>query len=366
MLRMPLSLIMTVLLPAMLVWLGLAWPRATWAQNKDESLAIGLPVREAWSPPANLGDMRLRVEGARLLDGRGQPVLLHGVNIPSLEWSSDGEYVHEALHVATSKWKANLIRLPISLDRWYGKAPEQTDGGLEYRWLIDSLVQRAMLRRVYLLIDLHWTNLGTWGKHMAQHKLPGVNAIAFWEQVADLYKDQPHVLFGLYNEPRDVTWDQWLHGGMIEGDKKHGSPIYEAAGMQQLYDAVRRTGAQNIVVVGGLDWAFDLSAAVTTHRIEGFNLMYDTHVYSFKGRQRWDKAFGNPSQQVPVLVGEWGGKTKDGQFGRELLQYMHDRQMHWTAWCFHPTADPPLIEGWTFRPTPFGELVRTYLTGKSE
>ena len=29
--------------------------------------------------------------------------------------------------------------------------------------------------------------------------------------------------------------------------------------MQQLYDTVRATGAQNLVIIGGLNWAYDLS-----------------------------------------------------------------------------------------------------------
>ena len=60
------------------------------------------------------------------------------------------------------------------------------------------------------------------------------------------------MLFELYNEPHDVSWRVWKSGG----DAGDGC---QAVGMQQLYDAVRATGAENLVIIGGLDWAYDLS-----------------------------------------------------------------------------------------------------------
>ena len=83
------------------------------------------------------------------------------------------------------------------------------------------------------------------------------NSITFWSQVAGSYKNDGRVLFELYNEPHDVRWDVWKSGGMTSGG-------WTAAGMQQLYDAVRATGAENLVVIGGLDCAYDLSGVPRT------------------------------------------------------------------------------------------------------
>jgi hypothetical protein len=38
--------------------------------------------------------------------------------------------------------------------------------------------------------------------------------------------------------------------------------------MQQLYSAVRAAGADNLVVAGGIDWAYDLSG-VPGHSLQG-------------------------------------------------------------------------------------------------
>ena len=51
--------------------------------------------------------------------------------------------------------------------------------------------------------------------------------------------------------------------------------------MQELYDVVRTrdgAGADNVVIAGGIGWAFDLSG-VASHRIQGYNIMYATHPY---------------------------------------------------------------------------------------
>ncbi|MHC4191972.1 MAG: hypothetical protein ACYSUB_20240, partial [Planctomycetota bacterium] len=37
----------------------------------------------------------------------------------------------------------------------------------------------------------------------------------------------------------------------------------------------------------------------------------------------------------------------------EVLTYIHKHGLNWTAWCFHPTAGPPLLKDWTYEPTPY-------------
>ena len=72
------------------------------------------------------------------------------------------------------------------------------------------------------------------------------NSIQFWKEVADAYKGDGRVIFELYNEPQQ---DHRL-GRVAERRLRRK---YTAAGMQQLYDAVRGTGANNVVIAGGLD-----------------------------------------------------------------------------------------------------------------
>ena len=74
------------------------------------------------------------------------------------------------------------------------------------------------------------------------------------------------IIFDLYNEPHDVSWDIWLNGGQVEEKafRRNPAKTFQAVGMQALPDAVRATGsAKNLVVAGGLDWAYDMSGFLT-------------------------------------------------------------------------------------------------------
>src|SRR5580693_4521012 len=85
---------------------------------------------------------QLHTKGNEILDDLNQPVVLRGVNVASMEWSSDGEgHLFDTLKVAVQEWHSNIIRLPMSQDRWFGKAPEQKDDGRAYRDLIHKAVE---------------------------------------------------------------------------------------------------------------------------------------------------------------------------------------------------------------------------------
>jgi len=189
---------------------------------------------------AKLGPMCLHTRGKKVLDAGGKPVWLYGVNIASLEWSTDGEHIEESVNRAINDWKVNLIRLPLAQDQWFGKRTNQMDGGAAYRALVDKLVDTCAAGRVYIDLDLHWSDCGIWvneGGTLGQHSMPDKNSVAFWQDMATRYKNQPIVIFDLYNEPRDVSFAIWRDGGTVteKPDRKNpGRPkvVYEAAGLQ--------------------------------------------------------------------------------------------------------------------------------------
>jgi endoglucanase len=344
------------------------------------ALTFGLSVEAAdisgpdlvWSETArrfdaNLAPMRLQVQGNKLLNAKGEAVWLRGVNIASLEWSNQGEHMDEAFHQAMAGWRANVIRMPVAQDRWFGKAAHQADHGAGYRTIVDRLVETCAGAGAYIDLDLHWSNTGKWsneGGKLSQHEMPDQFSILFWRDVATRYKNHPNVIFGLYNEPHDVSWSVWRDGGNVsEKPSKRDTnqvPIsYEAVGLQKLYDTVRSAGAENVVTISGLEWGYDLSGVLQGHAIQGTNIVYETHPYPFK--KEWDKRFGAVSDVHPVFMGEWGGGVKDLDYGRQLTVYARAHHLHWTAWCFHPSCGPPLLRNWDFEPNDFGKFVKTAL-----
>ncbi|HEX3450733.1 MAG TPA: cellulase family glycosylhydrolase, partial [Isosphaeraceae bacterium] len=237
----------------------------------------------------------LKVQKSKLVNSHDESVRLRGVNAASLEWSSDGEgHILDTVKTAIKDWRVNVIRLPLAQDRWFGKAPEQKDEGKAYRELVNKIVDFCAQQGCYIMLDLHWSDAGEWGKQIGQHVMPDQNSLEFWKSCASNYKNHPAVIFDLYNEPHDVSWDVWLNGGQVEEKAYRGNPAksFQAVGMKALLEAVRATGAKNLIVAGGLDWAYDMTGFLTGKQLAdptGNGVIFANHAYPFKGDtvERW-------------------------------------------------------------------------------
>ncbi len=336
----------------------------------------------SFSPvPSLAAPLPLHTQGRDIKDSSGRVVTLRGVNLPSLEWRADGENVLQSTRVVLDNWKANLIRLPLSQDRYFGRAPDQSDGGAAYRQLVGDVVQLVSDKGAYVLLDLHWSNAGVWGQDIGQHKMPDVNSEIFWIMVAGQYKNNPAVLFDLYNEPNGVSWEVWRNGGLVtETVTQKNAEVettrelkYQTPGLQRLVDVIRAAGAYNSLVIGGLDWGYDLTGVMAGQTIsdpKGDGIIYSTHIYTWKGTMpaQWDENAGKLGQTLPLLVGEFGAEP--GERGGEdpsiwvpkMLRYLQDNDLNWAAWCFHIGATPRLISDWNYTPTPyFGAYVKKAL-----
>lgn len=315
----------------------------------------------------------LKVVGTHVVNSRGERVRLRGVNAAALEWSSDGEgHIIQTVTVAIRDWHVNHIRLPLAQDRWFGKAPDQKDGGEAYRSIVARVVDLCASHGCYIILDLHWSDAGVWGQDIGQHVMPDRNSLAFWKEVAQVCKDHPAVLFDLYNEPHRVSWDVWRDGGKVTEKLAGGrTREFEAVGMQAMLDAVRSTGAKNVVVVGGLDWSYDMSGFLKGYRLvdrTGNGLIYANHSYPFKGDsvEKWLAKMVAATKTLPVIVSEFGPPgTKEEPWLRRVLQALEDHQWDWTAWDMHPAASPCLVTDWNYTPTPFfGQWVKLALEDK--
>ncbi len=339
------------------------------AVAKDVTGAAVVEVDAHGQPPAVL-----HVDGKNILTPDNKEVWLQGVAVPSLEWTNGGEETLASIVTAVTTWKANIIRLPVMDERWYGKK-NQTDGGAAYRALIDQAVLAASSRGAYLIIDLH------------RYRAATDDMLVFWKDVADLYKDNPAVIFGVLNEPHDITWDLWRNGGDVTNKKKDNNALAEnkevitsfhSPGLQAMVAAIRATGAKNLIIAGGLDWAYDLSGIINGFALDdlgGNGIVYDAHVYPWKSD--WQHKFLDVAKIHPVLLGEVGCDKVRYDFipperfespytwAPDILACIQTNKLHWTAWAFHPKCGPPmLLDTKDFTPSPFwGSYVRVALLG---
>jgi endoglucanase len=346
-------------------------------------------VPAGWSQGGSM-PLALKVVGAQILNSNNEPVLLRGVNCASMEWTSNGEgHILQSVKTAIDEWHVNHIRLPLAQDRWFGKAPEQKDEGKAYRALVKEVVDLVASKGCYIILDLHWSDVGEWGTNIGQHSMPDENSLAFWKDIAPVYANHPAVIYDLYNEPHDVTWDIWLNGGTVTDrpNRRGTTPkTYQAVGMQKLLDTVRAAGAKNVVIAGGLNWAYDFDGILDGRQLKdpsGNGVIYANHAYNNKGHpvEVWIARMEKATATLPVIVSEFGGSGgPNRRMGRSgggaaknpsgddwllhVLQVLQDHKWSWTAWDFHPSAGPTLISGWDYTPTPdFGVFVKQMLAG---
>lgn len=343
------------------------------AERKAAEVSAEAPQRDKWP-------QELHVEGKQVLTNDGNPIWLQGVNVVSLEWSAAGEQVMKASRVAMEQWKANIIRLPVTQKWWFGSGAGQKDGGEAYRKLVDDVVTLIANRGKYVLLDLH------------QFGAPRQEHAEFWADAATKYKNHPAVLFDLFNEPHGMSWEVWRNGGEVQEKKKPGeedaflsaeekakiAETRRSIGMQHLLDTVRETGARNVVLVGGLDYAYDLSGIANGYALEekgGNGIILSTHIYPWK--KGWAEKVLIVADRYPILVGEVGAGAKKMDWlpaeyqedavtwVPEMIGFIQKHQFHWTAFAFHPKAGPPMLEDWNYTPNAvWGAFVKRALVGE--
>jgi hypothetical protein len=183
--------------------------------------------------------------------------------------------------------------------------------------------------------------------------MPDDRSVEFWEDVAKAFANHSAVLFDLYNEPHDVTWEIWRNGGqVIENNKSapDGKLEYHTPGMQKLLEVCRAQGAKNVVVAGGLDWAYDLRGIVEGYALDdpkGNGVAYDTHIYSGKkwyvhGKtksQDWGRIVMAACKKYAVIIGEFSDGP--GDYAKKVVEFGNDNELPWLAWCMHTGAKPP-------------------------
>ena len=307
-------------------------------------------------------------------------VLLRGINRSGLEYSepssagflAGAQMSRQEIGVIVEDWHANVIRIPFNQD-WClngrgGHGPEA------YLASLDQVIAWAAELGAYTILDLQWfdteTAFGTThtpGRNRAvNHVPPAPNALSIelWRILASRYQGEPAVLFDLLNEPHHRLKDDPcpLHligegGRVVATHQLHFSAREWGRWAGYLVAEIRRIRPSGLILVAGVDWAFDLSGI----RLDAPDIVYSAHIYGNRSRHSWPKAIGR-HREVPIFVGEWGGTDQDLRFGASLAEQLLRLGLGWAAWSW---ADfPPLVispRAPEFKPTPFGALVQSQL-----
>jgi hypothetical protein len=329
----------------------------------------------------------LQVSGNQIVTSAGEPYRLLGVNRSSGEYAcvqDKGQWdfgpVDQTSVDAMKTWNIRAVRLPLNEECWLGRGGEPS--GVAYQQGVVEYVDLLVANGINVILDLHW-NWGAWtngpdwhctDEHATcQKPMPDAEyAPQFWASVADAFKGNNAVVFDLFNEPypeagadwnKTLGWECLRDGGICTGIS------YETAGMQDLVDAVRATGATNIVMVSGLEWTNDMREWLTYAPDDPIgNLVASWHAYSFNAcadTSCWDSQIAPLAAQVPVVLGESGQDDCGFDYMDTLLTWADEHGLSHLAWTWNPwgcTSGGVLITDWDGTPEPgIGEDYRAHL-----
>lgn len=193
------------------------------------------------------------------------------------------------------------------------------------------------------------------------------HAVAFWRGVASSFKGDPGVMFDLFNEPSlggrhptEADWRCWAHGCVAPGPAcsqlmSTGSckeSTFTVAGMQQLVNAVRASGARQPVLVGGLDWAGDPCGVHDSGGNAGscmwlkyrpsdpdHQIVASFHTYNqtvCNSVSCWDDSVAPLTRHVPVVTGELGEKDCSDSYVTTYMRWADAHGVSYLVWSWQP------------------------------
>jgi hypothetical protein len=327
---------------------------------------LALGVVGAWLAWFSKPGLAVTVSGNRLVDSQGQAIRLLGVDFSGAEYACTeglgifaGPTDKHAVAVMAS-WDINAVRLPLNEDCWLGiNGALPRYSGARYQTAIRQYVTRLNQAGLYVILDLHWNAPGA-ARATGQQPMADLDhAPEFWSSVAQAFAGDPAVVFDLYNEPNDISWQCWRDGCVLpEG--------WRAAGMQTLVDAVRSVGARQPIIATGVDWGNDLSSWQRFRPYDPLGqLVAGLHVYNDLACTTvacWNSEVRPVTRVVPVVAAELGDKACSSAFVSRFMNWADSAGVSYLGWSWNPSpcAGPALISSWDGQPNAYGAALRQH------
>jgi len=249
-------------------------------------------------------------------------------------------------------WSADTIRFQISQPGMDPQDPQLSSGQPAYLRLVERGVKLARSKHLVVILSMQDQSYACG----YAHPLPSTQTVRAWQALAPAFKDDPYVVFELFNEPGGtesrMSWRQWLAGGL--GPEKNvgtDGTEYDVVGHQELLDVVRGLGARNVLLVDAVNTARRLQNLWTSqadnylpadtldppqvgfaihpyyyHVADNASLATDSELWYHNFGYLRDAARIEPHLQFPIVVTEWNASLEcyAGQAERtpEFLEYL--------------------------------------------
>lgn len=311
----------------------------------------------------------LYTEGARIYRSDGTVFHGRGANIHDTRscWACawfepDPEEVIRRIDTLTGVWGANFMRL--ALESYGSGSTEQAGGALQWGTVLEDPAYLADIKAIVdhigeipgavVLLSI-WTD-----PTQSELGWPTDATREIWRTLVDTFRDSPHVMFGITNEPAENF------------DGAQDAAVWEQ--MNLTVETIRQEEArlgspQHIITVQGTGgWARRMEYYVE-HPITAFggaNVAYEVHVYN--PPSEFDAMFVEPSATIPIVIGEFGpaeGYMTEADCSA-LMEQAEAVEVPYLAWTFHPRCGPGLVVdntnggcgvGMDLQPTSWGSLL---------
>ena len=321
----------------------------------------------------------LSTQGAEIVDAKGHPVLLRGINWFGIEtdthaphglWARD----YKDMLAQMKDLGFNMIRLPYSVQ----SLQESTVKGIDFSIgsnrdlegktsleVMDRIIEEAGQYGLMVLLDSHRLNDKEIPELWYGDGFTEADWVNTWTMLAKRYRHQANVIGAdLKNEP---------HGRASWGTGDKATDWRMAA--ERAGEAILDINPDWLIVVEGVEKNVP-GQALDTHwwggNLEGVRnypvrlsrldkLVYSPHEYGsgvfpqawFSDRtfpnnlyRRWEIGFQYIARLklAPILVGEFGGHkigywSKEGIWQRQFMDYLGENNLNFAYWSWNPNSD---------------------------
>lgn len=336
---------------------------------------------ETAPPPDAAADEWLTIQGNRILR-QGKPFHGRGANLHDTRscmacaWNSpDPAGLMRWSDELLDRWKANFVRFDLSANA----SPQS--GQVQWKTLSDdpgyladmTAVVKHMTAKpgVYVIVTLFQDPSMKPDNSDFDSEWPTDASLARYQLVAQAFWDDPHVLFGLTNEPH----------GPAANNAQLAARYLKAIDAIRAVETAKGSPKHHVIVVQAPQgWARDVSYFVA-NPIARDQIAYEVHPYN--PSKDFDALITQPAKTLPLILGEYGPATVGGAVQmteadvKAMWPVAQAAEVPYIAWNFHQRCPPNLLQdkggasydgcglgastGFTFARTAWGDLLFAHL-----
>ena len=234
---------------------------------------------------------KLSVVGSQIVNQNGQTVSFAGTSLfwSNNGWGGDAFYNASTISWLKNDWDVSIVRAAMGVEDNGGYLSDSSSNKAR----VKAVVNAAISEGLYVIIDWH-------SHHAEDHQ---AEAIEFFEEMATLYGQYDNVIYEIYNEPLQVSWNNVI--------KPYADSVIAA---------IRAIDSSNLIIVGTPTWSQDVDVA-SLNPITGYsNIAYTLHFYAATHKQSIrNKAIIALNNGIALMVTEWGTVSASGNGSVDLV-----------------------------------------------